>query len=196
VTTTEGTANAHAYLVTLFGGGAAFAPLAATALLVRPISLVANALTELERPRLARLLAGRPADGAVRGTIRLFRGALLGTWLGSLLLAVAVLLWAPHWLFPPEYSIGTLWTGVLLWLSVALIQVIRTPEGVTLQAAGRFRILAMASVVSCGFSLALVGVLVAQQAYVWSLLGVVAGEIVIAVIVWTTVTRAGLGRSA
>jgi hypothetical protein len=54
VLTTEATANSHAYILTFFVGPGAFAPIAASALMIRPIGVAMNALTEFERPQIAR----------------------------------------------------------------------------------------------------------------------------------------------
>src|SRR5690606_21908036 len=54
VASTEATANSHAWLVTFTAGPASFAPIAAAALLFRPVGLCAMALTQLERPLLAK----------------------------------------------------------------------------------------------------------------------------------------------
>jgi hypothetical protein len=51
VVSTEATADAHVYIITLQRGPSAFAPLAASALLIRPITVAMNAVTEFERAR-------------------------------------------------------------------------------------------------------------------------------------------------
>ena len=55
---TELTVNAHAYFVTFICGPGAFALLALGMLLMRPASLVQSALPDLERPAMARAIAG------------------------------------------------------------------------------------------------------------------------------------------
>ncbi|MDB5622649.1 MAG: hypothetical protein JWR39_1212, partial [Devosia sp.] len=184
VVTTEGTANAHAYIVTLVGGPSAFAPIAASALLIRPIALAMNALTDFERPQLVRLLAGTGNAAALRGAVGFFRLALLLVWAGCLAAALAVLIWQPRLLFPEQYQLDIIWTGALLWLGIALIRTLRTPDSVLLQAGGEFRTLAFASVVSCGISIGIVAVMVAQGNLVFSLLGIALGEAVFAVGIW------------
>jgi hypothetical protein len=64
VVSTEAAANAHVYIITLQRGPYAFAPLAASALLIRPITVAMNALTEFERARMARQLGAGEVDGA------------------------------------------------------------------------------------------------------------------------------------
>ena len=182
VLTTEATGNAHAYIVTLLRGANAFAPLAASALLMRPVSVASNALTDFERPQLARLLAAGRFQEADRA-ILFFRLMLLMAWVGTVGLAALLMRFAPQALFPPQYDRPQLALGAWLWLAVAFVRLLRTPESVLLQASGQFRALAHASLISCGVSVAAVTVLLVTAGPVWSIVGVLAGEIVFAV--WT-----------
>jgi hypothetical protein len=184
VVTTEGTANAHAYIVTLVGGPAAFAPIAASALLIRPVTLAMNALTDYERPQMARLMGAAGNQPKVRSSIKLFRLVLLAVWLGSLLASLALLAWKPRLVFPAEYSLDIIWIGALLWLAIALIRSLRMPESVFLQAAGQFRTLAFASIISCVLSIAIVAVMVVSGAPLWSLIGIAVGEAAFAAGIW------------
>ncbi len=152
VITTEATVNAHAYVVTVFAGPNAFGPVAASALLTRPIGVVMSALTEFERPAMARHL-GRGALSEVDRSIKLFRYVLLLVWLVTTFLAAAIIYWVPYWIFPAIYDHNFLKAGLALWMLVVLIRALRSPESAALQAAGVFRPLAQASIISCGVSL-------------------------------------------
>jgi len=188
VVTTEATANAHAYIVTALGGSAAFAPLAAAALLMRPVSLVTNALTDWERPQLGRRVAAGDHAGAT-SSVRLFRAMLVLAWIGTVAVAAGLVIWAPTLLFPPKYDRTVLMTGMILSLAVALIRLLRSPESVLLQAAGEFRPLANASLVCCFVSVILVVLMVWLWTPVWSLLGIFAGEAIFAVSIWRACAR-------
>lgn len=188
VVTTEATVNAHAYVVTLLAGPNAFAPLAASALLTRPISVVTNALTELERPSLARHL-GRGGHAEANRSVRLFRWVLLAVWALTAALGAAIALWVPHWIFPALYDYRFLAMGLGLWLLVALVRVLRSPESTFLQAAGVFRPLAEASMISCGVSLGAVALLLYVGGPLWSIAGVLAGELVFASWIWVQARR-------
>ncbi len=189
VVTTEGTANAHAYIVTLVAGSSGFAPLAASALLIRPMALAMNALSDLERPQLARILAQGGKPWAVRGALGFFRRALLLIWVVCLCAGLSILLWQPRLLFPPEYGLPVIWAGALQWLAIALLRSLRMPDSVLLQAAGQFRPLALASLVSCAISIAVVAVVVAQGQLVFSLVGIALGEAVFAAGIWMRAQR-------
>ncbi|SFJ40322.1 hypothetical protein [Caulobacter sp. UNC279MFTsu5.1] len=188
VLTTEATANAHAYIVTLISGATAFAPLAASALLMRPISVVTNALTEFERPQMARQLAQDHGREAL-ATMRFFRIMLIVAWTATVVAALALMRYGPGLLFPTRYDRSYLMIGTLLWLAIAGVRTVRTAESVLLQAAGQFRPLAHASMISCGVSLIGVLALLLLGGPLYSLVGVLLGEAVFALWIWRETAR-------
>jgi len=196
VLTTEATANAHAYIVTLISGATAFAPLAASALLMRPISVITNALTEFERPQMARQLAQDHGREALV-TLRFFRIMLIAAWGATVIAALVLMRYGPSLLFPKSYDPGYLMIGTLLWLAIAGVRTARTAESVLLQAAGQFRPLAHASMISCGVSLAGVLALLILGGPLHSLVGVLLGEAVFALWIWreTSRWRSGTGQA-
>ncbi|WP_121115530.1 hypothetical protein [Croceibacterium ferulae] len=177
VMTTEATANAHVYIVTAISGAAAFAPIAASALLLRPVNVAQNALADFERPMLARTI-GAGDHAAIPRSLLVFRLALIGIWLGTIAVGAALFLWAPDLLFPPAYDLQFLVIASLLWALFALLRLLQTPESVLLQAAGEFRDLAMASVWSALGSVVAVTALVLLAGTLWSIGGIVAGAVV------------------
>lgn len=184
VITTEATANAHVYLVTLLSGPAALAALSAPALLTRPINVAINALTDFERPHMARQI-GSGDWPAARRSVRQFRLALIGAWLLTGAVILALMLEAPRLLFPPQYALKDLEFATAMWVAIAAARVLWTPDSVLLQGAGAFRPLAMASVVSSGVSIIGVLALLLTTGPLWSLGGLVAGELVYgASVIW------------
>lgn len=174
VITTEATANAHVYLITLLKGPAAFAPIAASALLLRPVNVAQNALSDFERPQLASLIARkRPQD--IRRSVAVFRFALGSIWLGTIAAAVLVFALDPHVLFPPAYDTHFLVVAASLWAIVAALRLVQIPESTLLQAAGQFRPLAMASLWSSIGSVVMVVILVLAAGTLWSIAGIVIG---------------------
>lgn len=183
VITTEATANAHAYLITLLRGPSAFAPIAASMILIRPLTIGTNALSEFERPRLAGIIA----DGDIaqaRRSLSFFRLLLAAVWLATLLLAAGVMLMRPRLLFPAHYALDELAVAGGLWMIVGIARMVRTPDSILLQAAGSFRPLAMASVASAAVSILGVALLVAVAGPLWSIVGIIAGEAVFAAMTW------------
>jgi len=179
VLTTEATANAHAYFVTFIAGSASFAPIAASALLIRPVGLATNALTDIERPQMARQLSKHDLSGAHESS-RHFGFTLIAVWAASAVAATLLLLTAPRLLFPSAYDINSITLGVVLWFAIAGMRLWRAPQSALLQAAGEFRSVAHASYLSCGASIVVAGGL-AFVSPTWSLVGILLGEAIFAV---------------
>lgn len=188
VLTTEATANSHVYIVTLIAGPTAYAPIAASGLLIRPVTVAANALTEFERARMARQIGDGRVDQALR-SVRFFRVVLVAVWVATALAAAWLLAFAPHVVFPRQYSFETLAIGTALWMVVAVIRLLRTPESVLLQAFGAFRPLAYASVMSSSISVAAVIALLVLVNPLWSVAGVLVGEAAFAGWIWLQTRR-------
>lgn len=190
VVTTEVTANSQVYLVTALFGPAAFAPVAATALLIRPCSVAVNALSEYERAQMARSIGNDDISGA-RHAVSGFRNMLGVVWIATALATAALLIFAPRLLFPVHYPLQDLGIGASLWLAVAAVRFARAPESSLLQAGGAFRPLAFASVYSCAFSMLGVLVLLLLFGPLWSILGTLVGELVFAAWTWREARRWG-----
>jgi hypothetical protein len=187
VITTEATVNAHAYVVSLLAGPSAFAPLAASALLTRPVGVVMSALSEFERATMARQIKGDLAQ--VYRSVRLFRGILILVWTATAALGAALVIWVPHWIFPKDYSLPFLTMGLALWMAVVLVRAMRMPESTLLQAGGVFRPLAEASMISCGISMGAVTVFLLLYGPLWSIAGVLLGEVIFASWIWRQAAR-------
>ncbi len=172
---TEMTANAHAYLVTLVAGPAAFALLAVGALLMRPVSLVLTALPDMERPVMARAIAAGDRERAFR-SVKEFRTAAGAVWLLTLLLAGALLLWFPHLILKQGYDESQAIIVVAIWGAIQAVRTLRTPEAVLLQAAREYRPLAKVGMWSSVASLTATLVLLLTVGPVASLGGVLIGE--------------------
>jgi O-antigen/teichoic acid export membrane protein len=179
VVTTESTANVHSYLVTLLAGPAAFAPMSAGALLVRPVLLSMSSLSQLEAPVLARAIASGDFLAADR-TCRTFHAILLGIWAMTGLLAGAILLFIPSLIIKPNYAAADIITALALFMIITLAQIWQVPNASALQAANEFKDLSTVSVVSCAFSIA--GVLGCLLVFppVYSLAGIALGQCVMA----------------
>lgn len=173
VVSTEASANAHAYLVTLVFGPAAFAPIAAGALLVRPLNLAQTALADFERPRLARM-----DDRERRSALRLFRIVLLAIWVAAALGAIVLFATWLRGLIPAGYDAGTLAVAVALWLGVAGAILLYVPESVLLQARGAFRPLAVANLWAGAGSIVGVAAMLLLAPPVWSIAGLAIGAAV------------------
>lgn len=175
VLTTELTVNSHSYLVVAVFGADAYAPIAATALMIRPMTVLINALTEFERPRFARELSeGRLADAAV--SRRHMHYVLAAAWLINLAAAMLFLWKASQWLFHGRFDASILLTGTLLWFAVVMARGLHAPEGVIQQAGGHFRSLAWVSAWTSVISVAAVTVTLMWGQPLWSIAGIILGE--------------------
>lgn len=181
VVTTESTANIHSYLVTLLAGPAAFAPMGAAALFVRPVLLSVSSLSQLEIPILGRAIASGDTIKAA-ATSRRFLHSLLAIWVATAALAYAVITFIPSVIIKPAYSLGEVEVAVLLFLVISLFQVWQGPNSALLQAARHFRQLSKVSVISCVFSIAGALIALALLPPVYSLLGIAIGQLVMAVL--------------
>lgn len=181
VVTTESTSNIHSYLVTLLAGPAAFAPIGAAALFVRPVLLSVSSLSQLEIPILGRAIASGDV-GKATATRRRFLNALLAIWVATAALAYGVITFVPSVIIKPGYSFDEVELAVLLFLVISLFQVWLGPNSALLQAARHFKDLSKASVVSCGFSITGVLVALALLPPVYSLAGIAIGQLVMAIL--------------
>ena len=189
VISTELTANAHSWLVGLIAGPAALAPIAAAALLFRPVMLVATSLTQLERPILTRaLVAGN--ETLAQSHVRLFRSVLAVALLVTIAGGAVILLVQPHLLIPDTYALADARLAFVLIGSSVALSVLRTPDSVVLQAMGQFRSLALASVTSGVVALAVAVVALFSLAPVFSIIGPVAGQVVLGTLIASTAKRA------
>ncbi len=182
VMTTEATANAHVYAVSIVLGPAAYAPLAASSLFIRPIQVATNALTEFERSQMAAQFSAL-RFGELFIAVGFFRSVLVACWLISCVAALALLLVKPSMILPTQYDRHTLLICIGLWTAVALVRLLRQPESVFMQAVGAFRPLAFSSVIAGFVSLLVVLILLINFGPIWSLGGVLFGELIFALLI-------------
>jgi O-antigen/teichoic acid export membrane protein len=183
VITTEATSNAHSYIVTLFAGPAAFAPIAVGMLFFRPVNVCITALTQLERPRMARAV-GQGNEGAARGSVRAFLAALLVIWVATAVTAGLILFAFPHIIIKPTLSVETVMIAVALCAALSLVQCIQAPMSVLTQARGAFKPLAATSVRSCFVGVAAVVAVTLLAPSVYTIAGVVLAQLVMMLGIW------------
>ncbi|MGN6514252.1 MAG: hypothetical protein ACTHLR_00245 [Rhizomicrobium sp.] len=177
VVSTELTANAHAYLVTLISGPKAFALLAVGSLFMRPVSLVMTALPDAERAVMARAMtAGRFAQ-AVQAVFN-FRVASFIVLAATSIIAAIIMIWFPELVLKRGYEETSVVAVICIWVAVNAVRAMRTPESVMLQAAGEFKPLAGASVRSSVVSLVATSILLFAFGPIVSLGGVLIGDLV------------------
>jgi O-antigen/teichoic acid export membrane protein len=181
VTSTEATSNAHSWLVSIWAGPAAFAPIAAAGLFFRPLALVANALTQVERPALAQLMAkGKHAEADAR--LKHFRYILLAAWGFSIGLIGFCAVFFSSKLIKPGYDAQQLGVALLLLASIAIVTCWRLPESLAIQVQGKFKALSMASVYSGIITVVATAILIKFLGAVYSLIAILLGQFVLALL--------------
>jgi len=189
VITTEATSNAHSYIVTLFAGPAAFAPIAVGMLFFRPVNVCITALTQLERPRMARAV-GKGDDKSARGSARAFLAALVVIWVATAVTAGLILWFVPQVIIKPTLSVETVMIAVALCAALSLVQCLQAPMSVLTQARGAFKPLAATSVRSCVVGVAAVVAITLLAPSVYTIAGVVLAQLVMMLGIWRLDRRA------
>lgn len=167
----EATANGHSYLISLIAGPAAFAPIAAAALLFRPTLVLQGAMAMYERPVLVRGIFQSAAADVYLSFTQLRQWALF-SWLANLLLVALLMLWPEHGLWssseqPAMYLILGLWSVIML------VRSFRLAPATLLQAGDKFALLARVCTLAAFFALPGVACLVVffgAPSSLWALL--------------------------
>ena len=178
VITTEATANAHPYLVTLLLGSEAFAPLAAAMLLFRPLAVVNMSLTQVERPRLRKLIHQGQVIEAQQ-SLKQFRLLNLSAWLGNVVLAGGILLFAAGYYWKEQSSMPIFQSSLCMLILIRLLSTVRAPSSVLWQAHDQFRVLSRFTLYSALITVPTTALLAYFLGAEASLIGIFAGEVVL-----------------
>ncbi len=174
VVTTEITANLHTYVLTLCLGPAAFAPVATLALFFRPIPILTQAVTQFERPGLARKFRDGAFDELAAG-VRMISTIMTGGVMLNFVLIAAILFFESGLIGGGRYDTQTLWPLLALLTLGQIVRGLRTGPSAALQAAGKFRPLAFTTIYS---SIMTIGGTIVAIAIGWQTILVVLGAVV------------------
>ncbi len=177
VAATELTINAHAYFVTFFSGPGSFALLALGSLLMRPVAVILASLPDLERPVMARAIGAGDIGRALRA-VKEFRTAAAAVLLATTLLAAVLLFWFPQIVLKQGYDAHSAVLIAGIWVVIMAVRALRTPDAVLLQACGEFQPLAAIGMKAAGVSLVATLTLLLVFGPIASLLGIIAGDLV------------------
>jgi hypothetical protein len=144
---------------------------------MRPVAVVLQALPDMERPVMARAIGAGEVSKAFR-TVKEFRTAAVAILGATILVAVALLIWFPSTVLKQGYDASSAFVILGLWAAIMTVRALRTPEAVFLQAAGEFQSLANIGMKASFVSLAATLVLLFTLGPIASLLGIVAGDLV------------------
>ncbi|MBU2181045.1 MAG: hypothetical protein KJ930_16610 [Gammaproteobacteria bacterium] len=195
VLTVEATANFHSYLIVLLSGSIAFAPIAAAMLFFRPLAVVLGSLQQSERPLLVKALTQSNFRQIANLTQQLWRAAI-SAFLLNILTIVLVYWLAPGWLWPDSDSRHLFVNAVMLWSFIALLRALRSPASALLQAADQFNALAKATYASAILTVPLVLVSWWFCGPIASLLGVLAAELLLGLLLLRLLRQMPENKSA
>lgn len=180
VATTEATANAHPYIIGAVLGPAAFAPIAAVTLFYRPLTIVAQALTQYERPRMAKAIQQGAHHDAI-SQVRTFQIISISCWAANSAAVILLTLWTPHVLYNQSIESHHYIELAIAICIIYFIRSARDARGAAIQASGEFSKLSMTSILSSIPSVLItLAVVCIHQSGPLSifLFGVIAGELV------------------
>lgn len=178
VAAAETASNAHIYMLTAFVGAAAVAPIAASALLVRPIIVVQGALIEYERPQFVKHIHSDRRLELDRAIVWM-RSALILGWAGTVAVGAAILLYLPGLVFPAEYDLANVALAAAFWALLQFVIVAQIPEIVLMQSFNRYLFLARANVWAGAVNLLGVLAVISLGEPVWTVAALMPGWILV-----------------
>jgi len=184
VVTTEVMANLHVYALTLFLGPSSFAPVATLSLFFRSIPILMQAITQYERPVLARAFKERDLI-KMRHDVRNIH-AILNCAVGINVLGIALLIvYFPSLIGNGQYPQSTLWPVLILLALGQLVRGQRTGSSAALQGAGQYQSLAFVTVKAAPVTLlgTVLAIFFGWQAVASVLFAVLVGEVVTFVLI-------------
>ncbi|MCI2285475.1 hypothetical protein L3081_21355 [Colwellia sp. MSW7] len=177
VLTTDATANSHVYLVTFMLGPEAYAPLAAARLLFRPISVVFQSITQVERPKVRKLIL----EGKIKvaqSHLKKGRDVTLVAWGINTLVCVCVLSFFLDYYWRSDTGHHALIIATILIGLINLIKSIRNPLSLYLQAVDKFKPLSLITIKSAIVTIPTVFFCLQLWGGAYSLIGVLVGELI------------------
>ncbi len=135
------TIESHVFIVTFIAGPASFAPIALAALFFRPTLIGIYALTQTERPKIARIALN---DGiyAAKSATKSFITITTALWFFNAILAAVISIWVLQFFMNDSYDISTVRTCVLSLAIVMAVRCVRQPVLTFLHATSQFRTVA------------------------------------------------------
>lgn len=193
----EAAANAHSYLITLLAGPAAFAPIAAAAMLFRPCALLLSNFSQLAR---GQLLQAWQAGQALPALVRRYRWHTLWLWAGNCVLVLLLLsLGASQleaWLADKAMPAEQFMLAVLLWAVLSFLRTWRSSATLQLQVQDQFAALARTALWPALLSVVLVALFLGCWSPVWSLVAVILSELWMARLLALALRRVAAVQSA
>ncbi len=172
--------QAHTAVVVALEGPSSFAPLAAGFVLFGPVRVLFQTIQNVVKPEMALAISEDRSQDAKRQMIMVSALSLVGVLMVALVMQLAWP-WLDQLLYQKEYKDEPMRLIVSLWAAITLIGALQNGLFTALQSLKLFQPLAMVTVYGAVIGLVLVTVCVIWFAISWSLLGVLAAEIFVAI---------------
>ncbi len=170
--------NFHSYAIVLLAGATAFAPIAAAAMFLRPMTIVQNSLVQYFRPHLVRQLTTEIANKVqIRRIVSHILQASLAAWLLNVAAIGSVAIYAVSWLWPDPSTSANFVLAFALTCGWYLLRSLRIHTSAVLQAADCFAELARVTWISSAMLVPLVLIALMLGSPVMSLVGAILSEL-------------------
>ena len=170
--------NFHSYAIVLLAGATAFAPIAAAAMFLRPMTIVQNSLVQYFRPHLVRQLTTEIANKVqIKRIVSHILQASLAAWLLNVAAIGAVAFFAISWLWPDPSTAANFVLAFVLTCGWYLLRSLRIHPSALLQAADCFAELARVTWISSAMLVPLVLIALMLGSPVMSLVGAILSEL-------------------
>lgn len=170
--------NFHSYAIVMLAGAAAFAPIAAAAMFLRPMTIVQNSLVQYFRPHLVRLLLNATTNTLqIRQIVAHILQASIGVWLLNVTAISLISCFAVEWLWPELATSRSFLIALLLTAIWYLLRSLRIHTSALLQSANCFAELAKVTWISSFMLVPLVLLALALGSPLMSLVGAIISEL-------------------
>ncbi len=170
--------NFHSYAIVLLAGATAFAPIAAAAMFLRPMTIVQNSLVQYFRPHLVRQLTTEIANKVqIKRIVSHILQASLAAWLLNVAAIGVVAYFAVSWLWPAPSTAANFVLAFALTCGWYLLRSLRIHTSAVLQAADCFAELARVTWISSAMLVPLVLIALMLGSPVMSLVGAILSEL-------------------
>lgn len=183
VLSTEATANMHAYIISIFFGAKAFAPIAAATLLYRPISVVILSLTQMERPILSRLMMANSTEILVN-RYRTYKRMIQVSFVINLITVILFFYFYPEELLSEAYHYDEFILVSFLISIVITLRVLRAYVSGLIQAAGELKLLSSVFIKSACIAFIFVPLCSFYFGVIGSIYGVIVAEISACILIY------------
>lgn len=188
VCSTEATTNMHSYIISIFFGAKAFAPIAAAALLYRPVSVVILSLTQMERPILSRLINANCTE-KLASRYKNYKRMIQVSFVINLVAVMIFFGFYPTELLSEKYNYNE-FILVSMFISIVIIlRVLRSCVSGLIQASGELKLLSSVFIKSACIAFIFVPILTFHFGVIGSIYGIIVAELSACIFIYRLKTK-------